>query len=156
VLHAPRDVVWRVWTEREHLQWWGPKGVTILHARLDLRPGGIFHYCMRTADGKEMWGKWVLREIIKPERLVFFNSFSDKSGGLTRHPMSPTWPLEILSTITFTAQKKRTLLTVQWLPVNAPAVERKTFDESHEAMQGGWNGTLDRLAEYLAKIGKNS
>jgi uncharacterized protein YndB with AHSA1/START domain len=149
--NAPRDLVWKAWTEREHMQWWGPKGVTIHHAKLDLRPGGTFHYCMKTPEGREMWGKWAIREIVKPERLVFVNSFSDADGGLTRHPMSPHWPLETLSTVTFVAQGDKTLLTIHWLPLNATDIERKTFDEGHESMKNGWGGTLDRLAEHLAK-----
>ena len=151
LLDAPRDLVWKVWTEREHMQWWGPKGVTITHTKLDLRPDGVFHYCMRTADGHDMWGKCVIREIAKPERLVFVNCFSDEAGGITRHPMSATWPLELLSTITLAEENGKTLLTIPWLPVNATDVERKTFDEAHEDMKGDWTGTLDRLAEYLVK-----
>src|SRR5207249_2545205 len=95
---APRELFWKAWTEADRLkEWFGPKGVTISHCTLDLRPGGIFHYSMRTADGHEMWGKWTFREIIPPERLVSIVSFSDALGGVTRHPMSATWPHETLS-----------------------------------------------------------
>ena len=52
------------------------------------------HYGMRTPDGNEMWGKWIYREIVKPERLVVVASFSDAQRGITRHPLSPEWPLE--------------------------------------------------------------
>jgi hypothetical protein len=65
--------------------------------------------------------------------------------------MSPHWPLELLSTVTFVAQGDKTLLTIQWLPLNATDIERKTFDEGHESMKNGWGGTLDRLTEHLAK-----
>jgi len=41
---APREVVWKSWTQAERLaQWWGPKGCAIRVVKLDLRPGGIFH-----------------------------------------------------------------------------------------------------------------
>jgi len=150
VFDAPRDLVWKTWTEAEHMQWWGPKGVSIHHAKLELHPGGTFHYCMKTPDGHEMWGKWVIREVVEPERLVFINSFSDRDAGLTRHPMNPNWPLEILSTITFADQGDKTLLTIQWLPLHPTDVERQTFDEGHESMKGGWSGSLDRLEAYLA------
>ena len=96
-----------------------------------------------------MWGKWIIREVTPPEQLVFVNSFSDEAGGVTRHPLSPSWPLEMLSTITFANQDGQTWLTVEWLPLNPTEAERKTFDEGHESMKGGWTGTLDRLAEYL-------
>ncbi len=150
LLDAPRELVWKCWTESEHMQWWGPKGVASEMKRFELRPGGICLYCLRTPDGHEMWGKWVVREVIKPERLVFVNSFSDSACATTRHPMSPNWPLELLSTITFEAQGSKTLLTIQWLPINATDTERKTFDESHPSMQGGWSGSLDQLTAYLA------
>ena len=87
---APLDLVWQVWSDPEHAKnWWGPKGFTMLSAAIDLRPGGVFHYGMRTPNGDEMWGRWIFREVVKPERLVFVVSFSDAAGGQTRHPWAP-------------------------------------------------------------------
>lgn len=86
---APRDFMFKAWTDPAHMQrWWGPKGVTVVHRQMDLRPGGSYHYGMRTPDGHDMWGKFVYREIVKPERIVWINSFSDARGGVTRHPGS--------------------------------------------------------------------
>ncbi len=148
---APRELVFKAWTEADRLkQWFGPKGCSIRVASLDLRPGGVFHYCMVTPDGHEMWGKFVYREIVPPERIVLINSFSDAKGGLTRHPMSATWPLEMLSTTTFSEDLPgKTTITIRWAPVNATAEERKTFDSGHEGMTKGWGGTFEQLAEYL-------
>jgi uncharacterized protein YndB with AHSA1/START domain len=108
------------------------------------------HYCLRAPDGAEMWGRWRIREISQPERLVFVNSFSNKEGGIARFPMKPNWPLEILSTIAFVEQAGHTLLTVEWAPLNPTEAERKNFDESREDMGRGWGGSLDKLAEQLA------
>lgn len=147
---APRELVWKAFTERDQLmRWFGPKGFTMQFATLDLRPGGVFHYGLQSPDGKEMWGKWIFREIVKPERLVFVVSFSDAQGGVTRHPMSPTWPLETLSTNTFTEHEGKTTIAVRWSAINATDDERKTFDDSHEGMRMGWTGTMDQLAAYL-------
>ncbi len=152
VLDAPRELVWKVWTECERLKhWWGPKGFTVSFCKNDLRPGGTFHYCLRSPDGQDIWGKFAYREIVKLERLVFINSFSDEKGGTTHHPMSPTWPLEMLSTITFADQEGRTKVTVQWVPFNATEEEIKTFEAGRDSMQQGWTGTFDQLTEYLAK-----
>jgi uncharacterized protein YndB with AHSA1/START domain len=153
VFDAPRDRVWKSWTEAERLkQWWGPKGFVVTHCKIDLRPGGIMHYCLRMPDGNEMWGKFVYREIVKPERLVFLNSFSDKDGGITVHPMSPNWPREMLSTVTFEEQGGRTKLTVQWILLDTSTdAERKTFEDGRESMKMGWTGTMDQFAEYLKK-----
>ena len=152
VFDAPRDRVWKSWTEAERLkQWWGPKGFVVTHCKIDLRPGGIMHYCLRMPDGNEMWGKFVYREIVKPERLVWMNSFSDKEGGITKHPMSPDWPREMLTTVTFEAQGDKTKVIVHWLPHEATAPERKTFDEGRDSMKQGWTGTMDQFAAYLGQ-----
>ena len=152
VFDAPRERVWKAWTEAERLkQWWGPKGFTVSHCTVDLRPGGVMLYCLRSPEGDDMWGKFVYREIVKPEKLVFVVSFSDEKGGITRHPMSPDWPREILSTVTFAVQQGGTLITVQWIPTNATELERKTFEDGRDSMKQGWGGTFEQFAAYLAK-----
>jgi uncharacterized protein YndB with AHSA1/START domain len=153
VFDAPRELVWKACTEPEHMNhWWGPKGFTMRVSKMDFRPGGSYHYCMRSPDGRDMWGKFVFREIVTPKRIVFVNSFSDENGGLTRHPMSPTWPLEMLSTFTFTETEGKTTLTIRWRPINATETERQTFEDGRKGMDQGWSGTLDQLAEYLASV----
>ncbi len=148
---APRELVWKVWTDTEHLKhWWGPKGAEILDAKLDLRPGGIFHYRMRYA-GRDIWGKFVFREIKPFEKMVWVNSFSDEKAGVTRHPFGPTWPLEMLTTLTFTEEKGKTTLTIHWTPLSPTEIERKTFEAGHGSMRQGWTGTFDQLTDYLAK-----
>lgn len=149
---APRDLVWKAWTQRDRLvQWFGPKGWKMTTANLDFRPGGIFHYCLTGADGNEMWGKFVYREIIPPQRMVWEHSFSDAQGNLTRHPMAPTWPRQMITTVTFAEYEDKTYVTVRWTTLNATPEEQKTFDSSHDGMRMGWGGTFEQLAEYLAK-----
>lgn len=155
VLDAPRDLVWKAWTDPERMkQWWGPKGFTVHHAAMDLRPGGAFHYGMKSPDGHDVWGKFIYREIVPPERLVCIVHFSDAKGGVTRHPMSPSWPLKTLSTTTFEAQGRKTLLTVRWVPFEATDEERATFEAGRDSMKQGWGGTIDQLEAYLAKAVK--
>ena len=151
VLDAPRELVWKAFTEPARLkEWWGPKGAVILQSKMDFRVGGIYHYGMRY-NNQDMWGKFVYREIVKTERIVFVNSFSDEKGGLTRHPMSPSWPIEMLSTFTFTEQNGKTTFTIKWTPLNPTEEERKTFENGMDSMKQGWTGTLDQFTEYLAK-----
>ena len=153
VFDAPRDLVFRMWTERDHLvHWWGPKGLTMEHLTNDLRPGGTMHYGMRGPGGHMMWGKWVYREIAPPDRLSFVVSFSDEAGNATRAPFSAEWPLEVLSTITFTeVEGDKTLVSMDAVPVNANEAERNMFRGFTASMQNGWAGTLDQLAAYLKK-----
>ena len=86
--NAPRKLVWKAWTEPERLtKWWGPKGMPISVHKFDLRPSGVFHYSMRAPNGSDWWGKFVYREIMAPERIVFISSFSDEKENITRHPL---------------------------------------------------------------------
>jgi uncharacterized protein YndB with AHSA1/START domain len=118
---------------------------------MDLRPGGTYHYGLEAPDGSPMWGKFVYREITPPERMVFISSFSDEAGGVTRHPMAPNWPLEMLSTFTFEELPDgKTKFTVRWAAYNASEDERKVFDASFDSMNQGWGGTMEQLAAYLA------
>ena len=150
---APRELVWKAWTESERLQqWFGPKDFTGTTVKLDLRPGGTLHSWLHSPDGKEMWGKWIFRDVIAPERLVWVHSFSDKDGGITRHPLSPTWPLELLTVTTFAERGDKTVLTLKWTPLNATDEEIKTFNNAHQGLTHGWGGTFDQLAEYLKQL----
>lgn len=152
VFDAPRDLVWKALTEPERMkQWWGPKGFTVIASKMDLRVGGTYLYGMKSPDGHAMWGKFVYREIAPPERLVFINSFSDEAGGVTRHPMAPTWPLQMLSTFTFEELPGgKTRFTVRWATYQASEEEQKTFDSAHDSMTQGWSGTMEQLEAYLA------
>ena len=152
--NAPRSLLWKVYTEREHLmQWFGPKGFTMPKADLDFRKGGTFLYCLRTPDGQDMWGKWVFRDIVEPEKLEVITSFSDPQGGITRHPMSPDWPRETLGITTFEETNGKTTVTVNWEVFNGTELERKVFADNQPGMQMGWTGTFEQLEAYLAKVG---
>lgn len=149
---APRELVFKAWTERERMmQWFGPKGFAMPIAKMDFRPGGTFHYCLRSPDGMEMWGKFVYREIAPPERIVWVNCFSDKDGGIGQHPMMPSWPREMLSTATFAEEGRKTTVTVTWVPINATAEEVQAFENMRGGMNQGWSGTFEQLENYLAK-----
>lgn len=150
VFNAPRQRVWQAFTEMEHLKhWWGPKGFTWVSAKLDLRPGGVFHYCMQSPDGQKMWGRFVYQEVTPPERLVFVNSFSNEQGEITRNPYSATWPAEVHNTLLLSESDGQTALTMSGHPINATEEERKTFGNMHSSLEKGFGATFDQLAEFL-------
>lgn len=153
LLRAPRQLVWEVYTQPQHLpNWFGPKGCTMPQSTLDLRVGGTFHYCLQMPDGMQMWGKWHFKEITEPEKLVLVQHFSDTLGAVTHHPMAPGWPSYTLSTTTLKAQGNNTLLTLEWTPYEASAEEIALFDASHASMNQGWSGNLDVLEAYLSLL----
>lgn len=149
---APREAVWKAFTDADVMrEWWGPKGVGVVSSKMDFRPGGTYHYAMRTPDGTVMWGKMVYREIEAPSRIHFVNSFADGYGSVMRHPLAPSWPIQLLSTFTFAEDDGRTTFTVEWKPLDPTLEEQATFDQGHESMTNGWTGTLDGLEGYLAR-----
>ena len=101
-----------------------------------------------------MWGKFTYQDIVPLERVSMVNSFSNEAGGIAKHPIVPTWPMETLITITLGEEPGgKTNFHVRWAPHNSTEIERRTFDVAHVGMKATWTGTLDRLAAYLAKLG---
>ena len=132
--------------------WFGPKGFKTKVNKHELKPGGMLHSCLTAPDGSEMWGKFVYRDIKAPERLAWMHSFSDAAGGITRHPMSPAWPLEMITVVTLEDMGEKTKLTLTWQPMGATEEEVKTFADGMASMNGGWSGSFDALDGYLAGI----
>lgn len=146
VFDAPRELVFKAWTEPEHfMRWWGPRGFTTPHCTIDLRVGGVMHFCMRSPEGQDIWCGGVCRELVVPSRLVYTDYFADEQGNPVSpalYGLSPDFPAEAVVTVTFEEQDGKTKLTLrQSIPSSLP---------EFEGAQVGWNESLDRLAEYLA------
>jgi uncharacterized protein YndB with AHSA1/START domain len=109
---------------------------------------------MRGADGSENWGKWVFREIVPEERLVFISSFADATGKTIPPPFEPKWSLEMHSRITLADQlvkKDATVVSVLWRAHQASAEEVRVFEDGFDSMKTGWGGTMESLTTYLAE-----
>jgi uncharacterized protein YndB with AHSA1/START domain len=142
---APREEVWKAWTDPQRmLRWWAPKGFTTPVCTVDLRPGGMFRYCMRSPEGQEYWGRGVYREIVEPERLVYMDSFTDAAGKPvppTHYGFSASHPAQTLVTVNLSEVVGRTRLTLR----HAIPESTKEFGEARE----GWGQMLDKLADRL-------
>ncbi|MFP3387503.1 SRPBCC domain-containing protein [Brevibacillus sp. SIMBA_040] len=151
VFDAPRELVFKAWTEPGHFaKWWGPKGFTLEVVKMDARSGGEFLGNQTSPDGSHiMWGKFVYQEIVEPEKVVFLQSFSDEKGNTIRAPFSPNWPLEVMNIITFEDNEGKTALTLKGGPVNASAKEQEAYNGMAPMLQQGLEGTFDQLADYL-------
>jgi uncharacterized protein YndB with AHSA1/START domain len=149
---APRDLVWKAWTQAAHLEaWWGPKGCKLRVLALDLTPGGVFHYAMEFQPGHAMWGRFVYRDIVAPERMVYVSSFADADGAVIRAPFSATWPLEVHNVMTFAAQGERTTLRLESRPLDPTPEEIQTFRGMFDSMRQGFGGTFDQLDDHLGR-----
>jgi uncharacterized protein YndB with AHSA1/START domain len=148
-----RDALWKALTEPERMaQWFGPKGVPVIASQMDFRPGGSYHYGLRMPEGGAMWGLFDYREIAAPTRIVLVDSFSDENRGLTRHPLSETWPLKVETTFLLAdAESGGAELTLRVRPFEASAEEIATFAGALDAQENGWAGTFEQLDAYLAR-----
>src|SRR5271169_3816681 len=153
-LKAPRALVWQVQTDPKHLaNWWSAEGFKTIHSAMDFRVGGTYHYGLEGPGGMQMWGLQKFREIVPEEKIVLIQSFSDKDGGLARHPMSPEWPLELLSTTTFEEiGPGTTRITISWRPHNSDEAGMRAFEAGRASMTNGFSGVLVKLEAYLAQL----
>ncbi len=139
VFDAPRELVFKAWTEPERLaRWWGPHGFTVPYCEVDLRVGGIMLIHMRGPDGVVVPNKGVINELVEPERLVVTSAVSEDAEGNPR--------LQVINTITFEEQEGRTKLTMKAVVVKVAAEMVRAV----AGMEEGWNQTLDRLGAELA------
>jgi uncharacterized protein YndB with AHSA1/START domain len=138
VFDAPRELVWRAWTDPAHVaRWWGPEGFTNPVCELDVRPGGAILIHMTGPDGVVYPTRGVFREIVEPERLVLTTTAFEDEAGKPR--------LEVLHTVTFAEHNGKTLLTLLAVVVkSSPEVEAAL-----DGMEEGWSQSLDRLAAHL-------
>ena len=146
VFDAPRELVWRAWTEPDlFMRWWGPKGFTTPHCEIDLRVGGRLLNCMRSPEGQEFWSTGVYREIVEPTRLVYTDSFADEKGNVvpaSHYGVTGDVPLEMLVTVTFEDLGGKTRMTLRH--------EGLPAGEMREGAGTGWSESFDKLAEVLA------
>jgi len=138
LFNAPRELVWRAWTEPMHLaRWFGPRGFTSSVPQLDVRVGGALRIVMHGPDGNDYPMKGVFSEVKPPERLVFSNIAIDNDGNHL---------LEGKTTVILEEQGGNTKLTLhsfaKGLVPAAPAML--------DGMEAGWSQSLDKMAEQLA------
>ena len=138
VFDAPRELVWKVCTDPELLpQWWGPRYLTTIVDKMDLRVGGVWRYIQKDAEGNEYAFNGVYKEIKAPERLTYTFEFEPMAGHISTE------------TITF-----------EELPDGkTKLVARTSFDTLEDlegmlqsGMEGGAVETWDRLEALLAKV----
>lgn len=135
VVDAPRELVWKAWTEPDQLaRWWGARGWSnpLETITMDVRPGGTFRVTsVSDEDGSEMTSQGVYREVVEPGRLVL------------EEPAEDGWHEGAVSVVTLTdLGDGRTELVLR--------TTIHTSDEMRSVAEAGMKGSLDRLAEHLA------
>lgn len=152
VFVAPRELVWKVWTDAELLpRWYGPGVETIVH-RLDVRPGGLWLDEMRMG-GRSQFERIEYTEVRPPERLVWLHSVADADWNVIANPMMPAWPHTLLTTVTFEQEDGgRTRLRLTWAPHQAAKAETAAFAGAMQGLDKGWGAGMDLIVELLAEL----
>ena len=139
VFDAPRELVWKTWTDPKHLaQWFGPRGFTSSVPELDVRVGGNLRIVMHGPDGNDYPMKGAYREVVPPERLVFSNIAVDNDGNHL---------LEGETTVILDEQGGKTRLTLNTYAKGLVPMAPQML----AGMEAGWSQSLDKLAELMAK-----
>src|SRR5260370_38482937 len=134
---APRELVFKCWTEPEHLaRWIGPKGFSGTILTCELREGGNYRARMRGPDRQDHWQHGEFRDIAPPERIVRPYCWTDADG-------RPTQP-ETLLTVTFEGLGGRTRLTLHQAIFESVSAR----DDHHR----DWGGSPHQLGEYPATV----
>ncbi len=149
--NAPREKVWEAWTDPAMVKrWWGPVGFAIPVCEMDAQPGGKFRIVMRSPYGVEYPLKGVYRKVVEPEQITY-NEYWDE------HPAEWQQILKdngagneaegALNTINFEDYDGKTKVTIRTL------FEAISVRDAMErmGMKEGWEESLERLADLLAK-----
>jgi uncharacterized protein YndB with AHSA1/START domain len=148
---VPLEIMFQMWTDPNHFsKWLPPTGFSMEFIHADIKPGGGAFYFMTNGQSK-MYGRVSYLDIQKPDRLVYTQQFCDENEKITRHPMSPTWPETMLTTVALAAEgPDQTRVTITWQPFgNATREEIETFIKARTGMTQGWTGSLDKLDDYI-------
>jgi uncharacterized protein YndB with AHSA1/START domain len=137
IFDAPRDLVFRAFTEPDlYAKWLGPAGFEATSVTIDLRPGGRWRTCIRSAaEPDELWSSGTYREVVAPERLVF--TFAWETGDAAGEQTVVTVQLADLA--------GKTELTFHQAAFQAVA--------DRDSHRRGWASSLDKLADFLAGEG---
>ena len=136
---APRDLVWKAWTDPKHLiHWWGPNGFTATIHEMDVRTGGVCRFILHGPDGRDYHNKIVYVDVVKPEKIAY------RHAGEKEHEA-----VGFQVTVLFVAEGDTTTLTMRM--TFASAEELKRVNDQYGAIEGA-KQNIDRLAAYLTKI----
>jgi len=152
VFNAPRELVWRAWTDPEILhRWYGPGAETTIH-KFDLKPGGLWLNEMRWGDNSN-FQKVVFQEVTQPEKLVWHHySSTDSDWNDITNPMMPDWPQILLTTVTFDDMGDKTNVRLNQIPIEATDAEIACFSESIAGMINGWGSGYAIMDELLMEL----
>ena len=91
--------MYSAWTDtNEIMTWQAPMGMSGRYLQAHIKPDGESFYEL-TGNGITMYGKAKYLELVKQTLIVYTQVFTDKTGKVSRHPLAPTFPETLKTTI---------------------------------------------------------
>ena len=108
VFDAPRELVWKVYTDPRLVpQWWGPRRLTTVVDKMEVREGGAWRYIQTDAEGNEYAFNGMYTEVVPPERLSYTFEFEPMAGHISTDTLTfealPDGKTRITARTTFTS-----------------------------------------------------
>lgn len=151
VFEAPREMVWKAWTDPELLsRWYGPGVETIIH-KFELKPGGMWLNEMKWGEKSDL-SKIVFQEVVPQEKLVWHHSSADADWNVISSLMMPDWPRVLLTTVTFEDSGNQTNVRLSQIPIDPTDAEIACFAKMMAGMDNGWGKGYAIMDEVLAEL----
>lgn len=147
---ASLETVYGMWTNPKHVvNWLPPTGFTMEYLHAQIGPGGSSFYKMTNGE-ITMYGKANYLEVTST-KIVYTQIFCDQDGNISRHPLAPTWPETMITTVTLSPEESNKTRVTIYSEVygDATDAEREVFHNAKADMTLGWTGSFDKLENYL-------
>jgi uncharacterized protein YndB with AHSA1/START domain len=151
VFDAPREMVWRAWTDPELLaRWYGPNVETIIH-KFELKPGGVWLNEMKMRGMSDL-SKSTFKEVVAHEKIVWHQSSTDADWNTISNPMMADWPRTVSTVVTFADEGASTNVRLVWAPIDATDAEIACFAGAVANMGKGWESGYAIMDEIFAEL----
>lgn len=139
ILNAPRELVWEIWTNPEHIkEWWGPDGFSLTTSSMTVKPGRVWEFVMH-GMGRDWDNKIEYVEVKKPSLLTY------------KHTGERSEDYNFTVSISFEELEDKTLLTMRSVFKSKEIIEE--LNKKVNAIEGG-KQTLNRLVGYVESLTK--
>jgi len=149
IVPVPRALVWKAWTDPEHLKkWFCPKPWNTTACDMDLRPGGKFYTAMGGPNGESHANTGCFLEVYPLERLTFTSALETGFRPLPRIPDQNGDCTDLCFTA-FVSFEDAPGGGTKYTAVVAhhDAAGRKKHDEM--GFSAGWGAALDQLVDAI-------
>jgi len=138
IYDAPRELVFNVYTDPKHIpQWWGPRRLTTIVEKMEVKAGGLWRFIQRDENGNEFAFHGVYHSVTPLEQVVGTFEFEGTPGHVlmetSRFEALPDGKTKLIATMVFQSIEDRDGMV-------------------NSGMEEGLLESDERIAELLVKL----